>query len=199
MKTRLITTAVLTLAAASAWFGFRPAGETTPEPVNAATLQEGTLTTKSDPAEVFKRALWRRPAPGDKILHAERREWTKDSAHGTTHWQWFLGVEPGPALRKWLREQNPFAVHPATGGTPAAIKSSPAWFPRDFSAYEVHAGGKGGDLVFLYSRTGDTLYATGSGTGFTAGAPESSPPAENSLTVSAGRLPPTPPPVSTKP
>ncbi len=149
------------------------------------------------PEEVFKRALWRRPAPGDKILHAERREWTKDNAEGVAHWQWFLAVEPGAALKSWLRDQNPFSVHPVGNADAPKINGAPPWFPADNSGCIVHTGGTTGSLVFLWSRKGNTLYATGSGTGFAPGAPEPAAPAPQ--TAAAGRLPQTPPPTSPKP
>ena len=193
MKTPVIILAVAVTAAA-AYLGLRPAS-VPPASVNPATLHEGTLAMNIEPAEVFKRALWRRPASDDKILHAERREWTKDSSHGVAHWQWFLAIEPGPALKKWLREQNPFAVHPASAPD---IKGAPAWFPQDYSNYEIHAGGTTARLVFLYSQDRKTLYATGSGTGFTPGAPEPATPAPANLTAT-GRLPLTPPPNPPKP
>ena len=137
-----------------------------------APLHDGTLATTMPTEEVFKRALWRRPAPDDKILHAERREWTKDSANGVARWQWFLAVEPGPALKAWLREQNPFSVRPVGNADAPEIEDPPAWFPSDNSSCIVHTGGNAGSLVFLWSRKGNTLYATGSGTGFQPGAPE---------------------------
>lgn len=199
MKTRLTIAAVLTLTSAVVWFSFRRSGENPAVPVDAAALHEGTLTTQSDAAEVFKRALWRRPAPTDKILQAERREWTKNTAPGTTHWQWFLAVEPGPALTKWLREQNPFSLYPDKTGAAPDVKCAPAWFPGDLAPYEVHIGGNGGDLVFLFSRAGNTLYATGSGNGFTAGAPEPPATAAAPIAASAGRLPLTPPPTPRTP
>ncbi len=196
MKKLLITLAAGAIAAAAvSYVRMRP--EKTP-PVDPATLHEGTLAMQTEAAEVFKRALWRRPAPGDKILHAERREWIKDSAQGAAHWQWFLAVEPGSALKTWLREKNPFAVHPDKSGAASGIKGAPAWFPYDFSGYEVHSGGTTGSLVFLFSRDGDTLYATGSGTGFTPGAPEGPKPSP-SATAATGRLPLTLPPTSPAP
>lgn len=42
-------------------------------------------TTLSDPVAVFQRAFWKRPAADDKILHAERREWS--GADGVQKWQ----------------------------------------------------------------------------------------------------------------
>lgn len=173
-----------------------PASSLKTEP---APLHEGTLATTLPPDEVFKRALWRRPAPEDKILHAEHREWTKDSADGVARWQWFLAVEPGAALKAWLREQNPFSIHPVGNADAPGIKDAPPWFPTDFSGYIIHTGGTTGSLVFLWSRKGNMLFATGSGTGFAPGAPEPATPAPAPPAVSQGRLPLTLPPNPLKP
>jgi hypothetical protein len=164
-----------------------------------APIHEGTMATTMPPEEVFKRALWRHPAPEDKILHAERREWTKDKANGVDRWQWFLAVEPGPALKAWLREQNPFSVRPVGNADAPEIKDAPAWFPSDNSGCIVHTGGTTGSLVFLWSRKGNTLYVTGSGTGFQPGAPDPAKTAAATPTDSGGRLPQTPPPTSPTP
>jgi hypothetical protein len=197
MKTSLTILAVLAIAA-TAYFGLRPA-KVPPVPADPVTLHEGTLATKMDPAEVFKRALWRRPAPDDNILHAERREWTKNSTDGIAHWQWFLAIEPGMALKKWLREQNPFAVRPTGSASVPVIEGAPSWFPNDFSDYIVHTGGSQGSLVFLYSRRGNALYATSSGTGFTPAVPAPAKQGPAPQSVTQGRLPKTPPLVSIKP
>ncbi len=202
--TRLLLSVVLPAALA----GCRPgepdaSGDAPPSASSteavAVSQPEGTLSTAMPPEEVFKRALWRRPAADDKILHAERREWTKDSAAGVARWQWFLAIEPGPALKAWLREQNPFSVRPVGNSEAPEIEDPPAWFPSDNSGCIVHTGGNAGSLVFLWSREGNTLYATGSGTGFQPGAPEPAPPAAGTQTASGGRLPQTPPPTSPTP
>ena len=160
---------------------------------------ESIVAKPLPPEEVFKRALWRRPAPEDKILHAEHREWSKDNAEGVARWQWFLAVEPGPALKAWLREQNPFSVHPVGNADAPEIKDAPAWFPADNSGYIIHTGGTTGSLVFLWSRKGNTLFATASGTGFAPGAAGPATPAPAPPAVSQGRLPLTLPPNPSKP
>lgn len=170
-----------------------------PKAAPAASPTEGTLTNTMPPEEVFKRALWRRPAPDDKILHAERREWTKVSADGVARWQWFLAVDPGETLKKWLREQNPFSVQPVGNAEAPEIKDAPPWFPADNSAYIVHIGGSAANLMFLWSRKGNTLYATASGTGFQPGSPEPAPPAAATPSAPAGRLPQSSPPTSPTP
>jgi hypothetical protein len=188
----------LALAAAAAYYGFRPA-KVTPAAMDPSALHEGKLAMMVEPASVFQRALWRHPAPDDRILHAERREWTKDSTQGVSHWQWFLAVKPGAALKKWLHERNPFSVHPAGDTTAPVIDGAPEWFPRDFSDYEIQTGGTRGSLVFLTSRHDGTFYATSSGSGFTPGTPE---PATSTPALPPGpqgRLPQTPPPILPKP
>lgn len=190
MKLLCLTLGALGLVGA-VYFGFRSVNPS-PAPRDMATLHEGALVTSMRPEDVFKRGLWRRPAPDDRILHAERREWIKESAHGAAYWQWFLAVEPGPALRKWLRERNPFSVQPGSAAVMSMIEAPPEWFPKDLSTLEIHSGGRGGRLVLLWSQRDNMLYATDSGTGFSQGAPEpvvSAPPV-----VTQGRLPPTPPP-----
>jgi len=195
MKIWFLALSVLGLAAA--YFLMRP-GKPARIASDPATLHEGTLAMTMPAEEVFKRALWRRPTPEDKILHAERREWTKDSHQGVAHWQWFLAVEPGPALKKWLREKNPFSVQRVAATAVPEIQGAPLWFPTEFSSYEIQAGSPRGSLVLLWSREGDTLYATGSGTGFTPGAPNPSAPIGAPQGVSQGRLPATPPPAIPK-
>lgn len=201
MKISLTILSVLALAT-SAYFGFRTASVPPAGPQEPVILRGAAppTTTNADPEEVFKRALWRRPAPDDKILHAERREWTEGSGKGTDHWQWFLGIEPGAALKTWLREQNPFSVQPVASTSVPAIKGAPEWFPSDYAAFIVQAGGSQGNLVFLISRKGNTIYATCSGTGFTPGIP-GSPNRQDAaaLSVTQGRLPKTPPPATLTP
>ncbi|HWB02358.1 MAG TPA: hypothetical protein VG796_04990 [Verrucomicrobiales bacterium] len=201
MKISLTIHAVLA-AGASAYFGFRPAGVPATPPEKPDALQEDMLAakTKGDSEEVFKRALWRRPSSEDKILHAERREWTEGNGKGTAHWQWFLAIEPGAALKAWLREQNPFSVQPVASTSVPVIRSAPEWFPNDYSGCIVQTGGSQGNLVFLISRKGNTMYATGSGTGFMPGAAASpKKPGQAPQSVTQGRLPKTPPPATLTP
>ncbi len=181
-----------TLGLAGAYVAYRSARPSIPSAVDPASLHAGHLSTALPPEEVFKRALWRRPTAEDKILHAERREWTVDPFQGVSEWQWFLAIEPSPALLKWLRETNPFSLRPARDAVLTDIKGPPVWFPRDAYECEIQAGGNQGRLVFLYSRESKMLYATGSGQGMTPGAPEAVKPPLPPL--ANGRLPQTPPP-----
>jgi hypothetical protein len=155
-----------------------------PKPANPPT------STLRDPAEVFQKAFWKRPGVNDKILHAERREWA--DAEGVQRWQWFIVVEPSTELVKHLREDNAFGLDPAKAEP--VNKDAPAWFV--FKAGDVDVlGASRGKLRLIFSKSGNTLYATDAGGGFHHGAPE---PARrpSSGTVSVGRLPLTPPPVT---
>lgn len=160
-----------------------------PEDPLVSQLPASTAAVEIDPAEVFRRAFWQRPSLGDKILHAERREWT--DAAGLKRWQWFLVVEPSPELVKYLREDNAFGLVPGSAGL---LESEvPSWFvfkPDEFSIFQSpHAG-----MRLMFRKSDNVLYATDSGRGFSKGAPE---PAKQAAPPSAsGRLPTTPPPIS---
>ena len=70
-----------------------------------------TLAVEQNKEAVFQRAFWRRPGAGDRILHAERRDW-KDAGAAVQKWQWFVAVAPSPEFRRWLLEDNPFELAP---------------------------------------------------------------------------------------
>lgn len=145
-------------------------------------------STSTDPTEIFQKAFWKRPATDDKILHAERREWS--DAAGVRKWQWFLVVEPAPALVKHLREDNAFSLVPAI--TVSAIKEAPAWFAFDRGDVEILQA-PNGNMRLFFSKTKRLVHATGSGGGFQPGIPEAARVAA-SPPVATGRLPLTPPP-----
>ena len=143
----------------------------------------------NDPVKIFQRAFWASPTGEDKILHAERREWS--NAAGVQKWQWFLVVEPSPALLKRLRDDNAFGLAPAPSAT--NTDHAPEWFDFKPSEVSVHKAPQG-TLQLMFTQNGNTLYATDSGLGFRPGAPEpiiKSPP---SAAPVPHRLPPTPPP-----
>lgn len=143
-------------------------------------------TTLTDPTEVFQRAFWKRPSPGDRILHSERREWAGEQ--GVKRWQWFIVVEPSPELVKHLREDNAFGLIP--GQSFGAIENPPVWFTPPAS--DVFSA-PNGNLRLAFSKTKPLLYAMDMGGGFASGAPE--PVKEmRAETAPAGRLPKTPPP-----
>ena len=195
MKPAILLLSVLSVATAAVLATRKSA----PPAIDPATLHEGTLATGWQPHEVFEKALRRRPAADDRIVHAERREWTKDAAAGISRWQWFLEIEPGAALKSWLHGQNPFSVLPAGPDVLTKVAGPPAWFPGELEDFEIFAGGSTGRLVLLYSRDGKTICATSSGEGFAPAAPQPAavPPAREN--IAARRLPDSPPPLPSKP
>ncbi|MES2705022.1 MAG: hypothetical protein V4726_00320 [Verrucomicrobiota bacterium] len=191
---------VLTAVPVLAFLGWRVAVEwknpgavlTTPAPTPGPPPD----TTSTDGTTVFQKAFWRRPGDGDRILHAERREWL-DSG-GVSRWQWFIAAEPSPALVKYLREENAFGLTSANttgGGGKAGFRPAPDWFPADPSGFDVLSG-SAGSLKLLFSKTGNQLYASDSGGGFRPGASEPAESRSDSSSAAAikGRLPNTPPP-----
>ena len=165
---KFLIAGIVTATAIAASIGFlvtRPGDEPAVDPTG---LHKGSYVLKSDPGEIFSRAFWRRPAAGDKILHAERREWTESAADGPAHWQWFLNVEASPELLAWLRDKNPFSLRPADK---VNTEAPPAWWPKDLSGWEIRNGGPGGSFTILFSRNSSRLCATDSGAGFTPAAP----------------------------
>ena len=144
-------------------------------------------SVENDREKIFQRALWANPTSEDHILHAERREW-KD-ADGVQKWQWFLVVEPSTALLKRLRDDNAFGLVPAAAASLPA--DAPDWFdfkPDDVSILKSPQT----KLQLIFSKDHHTLYATDTGRGFRAGAPEPIPPAPQAPVP--GRLPTTHPP-----
>ena len=160
-----------------------------PEPI---AWQNGPPTqTVTDGEEIFKKAFWRQPAVGDEILQAERHEWS--DAGGLLRWQWFLVVKASPELIKYLRDDNAFGLAPTATGD--AVAEAPSWFK--YEADEVTTlMGPGSGLRLMFSKSGNRLYATAAGRGFTRGAPEPEPPVQGA--PEPGRLPSTSPPVSTQ-
>jgi hypothetical protein len=185
MPKRLILPVLLIAAlAAAAWFLFRAQRPAAPPETTPAESLE-----KSFPPElVFRRAFWRRPAPDDRILHADRREWS--DAQGVTRWQAFLAVEPGPALREWLAT-NPFSL--ATVPSPAReIPNPPDWFPKNLDGFTIQKSPVGNTAI-LTAAGGSPVYFTDHGKGFArpAETPIPAPPAN----PPANRLPNAPPPI----
>lgn len=158
-------------------------------PVPIAWQNGPPTQTVTDGAEIFKKAFWRQPAVGDEILHAERHEWSDEG--GLLRWQWFLVVKASPGLIKYLRDDNAFGLAPAAMGE--AVAEAPSWFNcDDEKVTTLMAPGSG--LRLMFSKSGNRLYATAAGQGFTRGAPEPSPPVQGA--PEPGRLPTTSPPVS---
>ena len=135
-----------------------------PPEKSQSALDRLALTTSTDPALVFQKAFWRRPDSDDKILHAERREWS-GQGKDVREWQWFLAVNPSPNLAEWLKT-NPFSLpvfndlYKYEGSAP-----KPDWFPNDFAGFEIHKAPQG-RFVLLFSAEKNLLYAMDSGAGF---------------------------------
>lgn len=173
---------------AVAWLGWRLASPGDRSALAVSAVQPVLpATTQTNPAEVFRRAFWKRPAAEDKIVHAERREW-KD-AGGVTKWEWCIEVQPSPALVKHLRDDNAFGL--LAGGN-AAWKSPADWFPKSADGFTVMQS-VSGSMTLLISHSEGRLYATDSGGGFRPGAPAIAKPVP-AQTASNSRLPASPPP-----
>lgn len=125
------------------------------------------ISLERDPGAVFQRAFWRRPTPGDRILHAERRDW-QVAGGGVEKWQWFIAVEPSPAFRDWLLKDNPFELVAVPAGTALApLSAPPDWFPAitDQTSFACYRNREGRYQVF-HDAKANRLYATDAGGGF---------------------------------
>lgn len=144
--------------------------------------------TTVDPTEVFQRAFWKRPTAEDRILHAERREWAEDGQ--VTRWQWFLEVEPSPALVRYLRDENAFRM---TKQQEAKVPAhAPAWFTRDTEGMQIMAS-QDGIMQVIFTAGDAKLYAIAGGGGFRSAEPEKLPDAPAGA-PNKNRLPDSPPP-----
>ena len=175
------------------WLGYRWLdGPHVDPPSKTVWKKDAPTSIQNDPVKIFQRAFWASPTSEDKILHAERREWS--GPDGVQKWQWFLVVEPSPALLKRLRDDNSFGLIPAPSATD--IVNPPNWF--GFKREEVSVlKSPQAKLQLIFSKDNRTLYATDSGLGFRAGAPEPFKPAPQAPIP--GRLPTTPPPSRPQP
>lgn len=191
----LASTALAVIAIAVGVVVLWPKGsEPVPQAVQAPVESSPPPTaTRTDPAEVFQRAFWKRPADADKILHAERREWA--DSEGISKWQWFLVVEPSPDLLTYLVKENAFNLPSCP--TPEPPAGSPAWFKYDPSRMETLGSARAG-LRFSFDKATRLLYAADSGGGFQAGAPDPAKVVPAALS-GTGRLPATSPPQQRKP
>lgn len=135
-----------------------------------AAKPEPTVKLEKDAAAVFQRAFWRRPGPGDKVLHGERRDWM-DASAAVQKWQWFVAVTPSPEFRRWLIEDNPFELTSVKTPAEAPLppEGAPAWFPAKaeldgFTQYRV----RGGRFTVYLDTKANRIFATDSGAGFAA-------------------------------
>ena len=184
MKTRLVIAlaCVALIGGAVAWkmeadrTAVRPAIPPSVTPARVASpvdqqksKAEGSISVERDAAAVFRRAFWRRPGAGDRVLHGERRDWS-DASAAVQKWAWFVAVAPSPELRRWLLEENPFdLVRAAPDGAAVPLEQPPSWFPAPGAlAAMTQYRNRGGRLVvFLDDKTG-RIFATDAGAGFAA-------------------------------
>ncbi len=152
---------------------------------NEPSANESGLAVVTDGVEIFQKVLWREPQPDDRILHAERRQWSEGGS--LTRWQWFLHVQAGKDLIAYLRDANAFGL---VATDQADISDAPTWFPKDHQHYEIQ---RAGQLVFLFRKGSDEFYASSQGKGFTKPLP-APPPAPVATPQPQGRIPNTPPP-----
>lgn len=141
-----------------------------------------------DPALVFQKAFWKRPTSDDRILHAERREWTEDGE--TSRWQWFIEVEASPALERHLITQNAFGL--GRSAAPVIPGGAPAWFTANPQGAVVMTAA-GGTMQLIFHPETRRLHACGAGGGFRKGAPEQAKCLPQPM-ASTSRIPSTPPP-----
>lgn len=141
-----------------------------PTPSSHSRMEDKPSSIIHDKEEIFQRAFWRRPSAEDRILHAERREWTDDQ--GTEKWQWFIKIQASPKLMQFLREENPFALAPVS--SPPTIKDQPSWFVPDYHESDIFLSRQGA-LMMCFDRKDQVVFASDHGYGFRAGAPESIP------------------------
>ena len=136
-----------------------------------STTKKGanTLAVEQDKAQVFQRAFWRRPGAGDKILHAERRDWT-DAGAAVQKWQWFVAVAPSPEFRRWLLEDNPFELATvAAGAAVPEVENPPAWFPPKEALMGMKQyRNRGGYFVVFHDPQSGRIFAADAGAGFAA-------------------------------
>ena len=195
MKRPLVLAIALPTAALAVWFGIRMTQEEVispvSDPVEKAPDFPPATSTSTDAEEVFKRAFWKRPTDGDRILHAERREWT--NADGVDRWQWFIAVDPSEELARYLNEKNPFRLSEPRGKVAIPTPPRPEWFPVTAEGFKVRQS-RDGNMLFLTHRESGRLFATSQGRGF-AKAVEVTPPAapQSNGSGNPGRLPLTPP------
>ncbi len=174
----LIVAAVVVLAAIGVKVGLdRRAGGPASGPAPAAPgivlTSPSAVTTDGvrrdrDHAAVFQRAFWRRPTPADRVLHAERRDWTKDANNNVEKWEWFIAIEPSPAFREWLLKDNPFELVAVPSGTELKpVGTPPDWFPpaTDLATFTRYRNREGRYQVF-HDAAKNRLYAADAGGGF---------------------------------
>ena len=116
-------------------------------------------------SEVFRRAFWRHPAPMDRILQAELREW-KD-AGAVSRWSWHLRFIPGPKLREDLLDGRIFPFRKIAQDdleSRLAACARPAWAPKTKTVFMTDPMMAGS--LLLLQENDEVWYAEDHGSGF---------------------------------
>lgn len=141
-----------------------PADENTqPEAVQASISEDPPDVVVNGGSDVFRRAFWRHPAPMDRILQAELREW-KDAGE-VSRWSWHLRFIPGPKLRQDLLDGRIFPfreIGQEDLETRLAACSRPAWAPTTVVTPVSMLAGN----FLLLQENGQVWYAEDHGGGF---------------------------------
>lgn len=171
----LLLTLLLPIAMASVGCdsGDEFAGEARPEELPRPPAPGLRLEREPEAREVFRRAFWRDPGPEDRILHAERREWTSRE-DGVREWQWFLELEPGPEFTAWLEQENSFGLAPLEPSELTRDRwpdQAPAWFPDPDEAASMKPRGQPHSRLTLFEAADGRLFAFDQGGGFAPTAP----------------------------
>ena len=143
-----------------------------PQPIELPPLKKPagpgeTVAISRAPEEIFRRAFWRRPTASDRIVHADRREWSEQD-QGVQRWQWFLQVRPSAELLLALRDPATFGLFPSAAA-PGPVKptTAPAWFPSatQLAGCEILQS-PSGSLTVYYRAADNVLFAIDAGRGF---------------------------------
>lgn len=152
-------------------------------------VSEPPTTIVSDKEEIFKRAFWRQPSSEDRILQAARYDWSDEE--GLNRLQWYLLVQPSADLFSYLGEKNAFGLLP--GKEVPDFPEAPAWFTPSAASNRIFRANDD-SFWLLFNESGDRLYATGVGRGFSKGAPEPEGTTGRQEESNYGRLPNAAPP-----
>lgn len=190
MRLRNHLTALAVVAATAGFWSLMHDGPARAEVAakKSAAARPAADRVLNDPALVFQKAFWKRPTAEDRILHAERREWTEDGE--TSRWQWFIDVEASSALERHLITDNAFAL--GRSAAPVIPDGAPAWFGANPRGAVVMMAA-GGTMQLIFHPETRRLQACGTGGGFRKGAPEPAGKLPQSM-ASTSRIPLTPPP-----
>ena len=121
--------------------------------------------------DVFRRAFWRKPVEGDKIIHSWRREILSADGAKVESWQWFLQVQPSTTLLEALRDPKVYGLLTLPEGSTPTVDLGgsalpPEWFPmKGRPEWEVLKHPSDGMIVF-YDPATKMLYAADHGQGF---------------------------------